>query len=199
MEHYYTEKSTTEQVKKTIRHVILDKEMCFITSNAVFSKDAVDFGSHFLIETVLEHSPSIGKTLDIGCGYGAIGVTLAVFSPDATVTMVDVNERAVNLANENASLNGVFGRAKAQVSDICEQVEGLYDTVVTNPPIRAGKNVVHAIYEQAFEHLSPGGKLFVVIQKKQGAPSSMDKMKQLFGNCEMIARKAGYHILLSIK
>jgi 16S rRNA (guanine1207-N2)-methyltransferase len=199
MEHYYTENSTTEQVKKKISHTIANKEMTFITSNAVFSKDSIDFGSHFLIETILNQDLPIKQTLDIGCGYGAIGVTLATFLPDSMITMVDVNERAVALANENAQLNNVASFAKAHVSNICEQVEGRFNTIITNPPIRAGKQVVHTIYEQAYDYLVPGGKLYVVIQKKQGAPSSMEKMKDLFGNCEMIARKSGYHILLSVK
>lgn len=140
-----------------------------------------------------------GKILDVGCGYGPIGLSLAFSYPDKIVEMVDVNSRAMELARENALSNNIHN-IKVYESDCLDQVESKeFAAIVTNPPIRAGKQVVHKIFEQSYHHLVAGGSLWVVIQKKQGAPSAMDKLEQIFGEVEVVEKKKGYYILVAKK
>jgi 16S rRNA (guanine1207-N2)-methyltransferase len=151
-----------------------------------------------LIETF--KVPSVnGNILDIGCGYGPIGLSIAKDCPERLVHMVDVNLRAIQLAKENASNNGV---ANVQIyeSDRLLNVKGnMFAVILTNPPIRAGKKVVHDIFEQSFNHLLPGGELWVVIQKKQGAPSAIEKLSEIFQSVETVEKKKGYFILKAKK
>ena len=135
--------------------------------------------------------------LDVGCGYGTLALTLAK-KYGLKATLVDVNSRALDLAKKNADknnieVNGIF------LSNIYDNVEGKFDAIISNPPIRAGKEVVHTILSDAYEHLNDDGHLTIVIQKKQGAPSAQKKMKDVFGNCEIVAKDKGYYILRSYK
>jgi 16S rRNA (guanine1207-N2)-methyltransferase len=172
----------------------------FYTSNSVFSKKGVDFGSMLLIETILnENEDFSGSILDLGCGYGPMGVIVAKKLKKSFVTMCDVNERALELSRMNAKENKVDDRIKVIASSAFENIKDNYDIIMTNPPIRAGKNVVFSFYEGAYEHLNDGGKLYVVIQKKQGAPSTKAKLESLFGNCETADKKSGYFIFRCIK
>jgi 16S rRNA (guanine1207-N2)-methyltransferase len=145
--------------------------------------------------------PEQARILDVGCGYGPIGLTAARLAPRGHVTMVDVNERAVELARANAETNGVRNVSFA-VSDLFEALDGRsFDVILTNPPIRAGKAVVHRIFEEARAHLNPGGSLWIVIQKKQGAPSAKAKLEELYGTeaVEEIGKDKGYRILVATK
>ena len=140
-----------------------------------------------------------GDILDVGCGYGPIGLSLAKEATERTVEMVDVNERALGLAKQNASNNRI-NNAKIHPSDIYQQVEGdSYAAILSNPPIRAGKKVVHEILTGSFARLKPQGTLTIVIQKKQGAPSAKEKMRETFGNAEVITKDKGYWIIQSFK
>lgn len=197
MEHYYSNKPTSEMTEETATAVFRDRKFVFRTSSGVFSKKFVDFGSTLLVNTFLESNP-LGKMdiLDMGCGYGPIGIVVASFFKDSRVDMADVNERAVDLARNNAALNKVEN-TEIFVSDAFESITGEYDVILTNPPIRAGKKVVFSIFEGAFDRLRTGGVFYCVIQKKQGAESAFRKLEELFGNCELAARKSGYHILKS--
>ena len=136
-----------------------------------FSKQGVDFGTRLLIETV--RLPETGEILDLGCGYGPVGIACAKVAPSCRVTMVDVNRRALQLAERNARINGVGRRVTVLESDGLDALSGRsFDAVLTNPPIRAGKAVVYRLFAEAAEHLRPGGTLWVVIRKKQGAESA---------------------------
>lgn len=139
-----------------------------------------------------------GKVLDLGCGYGAIGISLAKLNPNAHITMVDINERAVELAVRNIEQNQIKNAA-AFVSDGYQQIYDRFHTIVSNPPIRAGKKIIYPLFEQSKDFLVPGGCLYLVIQKKQGAKSAADKLRAVFGNCEVINKKGGYWILKSIR
>ncbi len=199
MTHYYDDnREVAFQIKK-ISHVIAGRSMQFYTADSVFSKDKVDFGSHFLIEAVLQENISAERLLDIGCGYGAIGLTLAVFLENLHVTMLDINSRALRLAEENIAQYELNERVSVHHVDSYLDKDEYYDVVVTNPPIRAGKSIVFAIYKTAYQNLKLGGTLYVVIQKKQGAPSSKKYLTEIFGNCDIIAKRAGYYILKSVK
>lgn len=200
MDHYFSSKATTENIKKTFEYTIMNEKISFTTSNSVFSKNQIDFGTDLMLITLLEELKDFsGKILDVGCGYGPIGLTMAKFFTKATITMIDVNERAVELARENAIANGVSDRVTILISDRFENIQTNFDLIITNPPIRAGKDIVHSIYEGGCEHLNPNGSFYSVIQKKQGAPSSIAKLTSLFGNCVVQNKKAGYFILKSTK
>ncbi|GLB61393.1 class I SAM-dependent methyltransferase [Cytobacillus sp. NCCP-133] len=193
-EHYYSQTQKVESNPKTWSYTLKSQPFRFKTDNGVFSKNEVDFGSRLLVEAFKE--PDVdGNILDVGCGYGPIGLTAAKYMPERTVHMVDVNERALGLAKENAELNGIKN-VQIYESDRLENTKGnKFAAILTNPPIRAGKKVVHDIFEQGFEALLPGGELWVVIQKKQGAPSAIGRLTELFGEVETVEKKKGYFIL----
>lgn len=200
MEQYFTQNPTTKDEIYKFNWNALGKEFIFNTSNSVFSKTAVDFGTMVMIETFVENEKGFeGSILDLGCGYGPVGVMLAKTMGDVKITMVDINERAVKLSSLNGEENKVSNKLNVFQSNIFERVEESFDRILTNPPIRAGKETVYTFFDGAFEHLKTGGKLYVVIQKKQGAKSAIDKLTQLFDNCETLYKKSGYFILCCTK
>ena len=170
----------------------------FKTDAGVFSKAYIDFGSFTMLEAFTPNTID-APILDMGCGYGPIGIVVSTLY-DREVLMVDINERAISLTNDNIKTNKV-DKAKAQKSYIYDSIPGemMFSSIITNPPIRAGKKVVFDIYDGAYNHLLPGGELWVVIQKKQGAPSSMTHLEELFSNCEVVCKNKGYFILKSRK
>jgi len=162
----------------------------------VFSRTGVDSGTRLLIET-LEVGPG-ESLLDLGCGYGPIGLAIAATVAAAQVVMTDVNLRALGNARKNAVTNGF--RVDVRQGPLYEPVPGLaFHHVVSNPPIRAGKAVVHGIVDGAPAHLLEGGALWLVARTKQGAPSLRDKMDDVFGNADVAARGGGYRVLRSEK
>lgn len=198
-DHYFTNKPQTASETTAWTYTLRGKEFKFVTDAGVFSKKTVDFGSRLLVETIDFSELVSGDILDVGCGYGPIGLALAKEDAERKVEMVDVNERALGLAKQNSS-NNRLANVLIHPSDIYESVEGKdFAAIVSNPPIRAGKKVVHGILTGAFDLLKEGGTLTIVIQKKQGAPSAKAKMEETFGNTEVIAKDKGYWIIQSLK
>ncbi|MFM0773322.1 class I SAM-dependent methyltransferase [Streptococcus suis] len=191
---YYEKNPTVAHDIHEIHVNLLDTPMSFMTDAGVFSKKMVDYGSQVLLKTL--HFEKGASVLDVGCGYGPLGLTLAKVY-DLDVTMIDVNSRALELAEKNAEKNGIS--ATIFQSDVYEAVEGTFDYVISNPPIRAGKSVVHEVITGAKDHLNTGGSLTIVIQKKQGAPSAKKRMEEVFGNCQILKKDKGYYILESVK
>jgi 16S rRNA (guanine1207-N2)-methyltransferase len=192
-DHYYSGRPSSESNQKEMETDLRGVRMKFTTDSGVFSKSSIDFGSRLLIEH-LQIMPS-HDVLDIGCGYGAIGLTAALMANEGHVWMVDVNERALNLAKANAQQNQIRNVTIVQ-SDVFSNVTNLsFDVIVTNPPIRAGKQVVHQIFEESVQHLNPGGQLWIVIQKKQGAPSAIKKLEELFVATDIVTKVKGYYII----
>ncbi|MBR5561074.1 MAG: class I SAM-dependent methyltransferase [Clostridia bacterium] len=194
-EHYYTNNPTSEHEERSFRAVFAGRVLAFDTDAGVFSKQHVDPGSELLCKALPDTLGS--RVLDMGCGWGAMTImTLARF-PKAQVTMADVNERALSLAVSNVAKNRMV--ATAILSDGFENVEGEFDAVITNPPIRAGKAVIYKMFEDAKAHLVPGGALYLVIRKQQGAPSALKFLKELYGKAEVIERDGGYWIIECVK
>ena len=190
---YYAENPDAAHDIHELRVELLGEKMTFLTDAGVFSKKMVDFGSQLLLKCLEVNQ---GETvLDVGCGYGPLGLSLAK-AYGVQATMVDINNRALDLARKNAERNKV--EATIFQSNIYEQVKGKFDHVISNPPIRAGKQVVHEIIEKSKDFLGIGGDLTIVIQKKQGAPSAKSKMEDVFGNCEIVKKDKGYYILRSV-
>ncbi len=193
MAHYYDLDPSLESKERLIEFVVLGRKISLLVDNGVFSKSKLDEGSKLLIETVLPLGLT-GRILDLGCGYGPIGLSLALSSINASVTLVDINPRAVALAKKNAELLNLSNRVTCLQSDIYSNVEGKFDAITLNPPIRAGKKVTYTMYKEAKEHLVSGGQFYFVIRKAQGASSASQYVKEVFGNITLIARHKGYHI-----
>ncbi|OAH59317.1 16S rRNA methyltransferase [Domibacillus aminovorans] len=197
-DHYFSKTPDSQHRPQQFTYTLRGKQYKFHTDAGVFSKSEVDFGSRLLIET-FEWPKIAGPILDAGCGYGPIGISLAAEQPDRTIHMIDVNDRALALARENAKLNHV-GNVQIYESDRLQNVlkEG-FAVVLTNPPIRAGKQTVFDILQNGFAKLAEGGEIWVVIQKKQGAPSAIKELERLAGSCDTVAKSKGYFILRAKK
>ena len=168
----------------------------FETDNGVFSKKEIDEGTEILLNTIVDEN--LGKdVLDLGCGYGVIGVVLKNLDPNRNLTCVDINPRAVELAGINCGKNAVD--CTCFVSDGFTNINQSFDAIISNPPIRTGKANIYRLFEDSYAHLNKGGALYIVIRKQQGAPSAMKFLEKLFQNCELLERKKGYWILKSRK
>ena len=198
MGHYYDFEPKVASKEHEICFKLNGESIRLYTDNGVFSKKRVDEGSYAFLKTILPLSLGT-KILDLGCGYGTIGLTIAHFHKEARVNLADINTRALALCEKNAKRMGVSDRVTILQSDIYQNIEGPYDSIVVNPPIRAGKVVTYAMYDGAKQYLIDGGSLFVVIRKAQGAESVRNYLIQLFGNCELLDRHKGYHILQAKK
>ncbi|MBT2724224.1 class I SAM-dependent methyltransferase [Bacillus sp. ISL-46] len=197
-EHYYSRMQKVESDPKFWDYTLKDNQFRFKTDNGVFSKREVDFGSRLLIES-FEMPNADGLLLDVGCGYGPIGLSIAKSYHDRMIHMIDVNERAIALAKENAELNRIQNVEIYESDRLLNVKENTFAAILTNPPIRAGKKTVHDIFEQSFEHLTSQGELWVVIQKKQGAPSAIEKLNNLFNHVETIDKSKGYFVIKAQK
>lgn len=191
---YYDENPDSLHDIHEVKVELLNHPFTFLTDSGVFSKKMVDFGSQVLLETL--NFKENERVLDLGCGYGPLGISLAkVQRVDAT--LVDINNRALDLARKNATNNQVA--VTIFQSNIYENISGHFEYIISNPPIRAGKRVVHSIIEKSIDFLVVNGDLTIVIQKKQGAPSAKAKMATIFGNVEILRKDKGYYVLRSIK
>jgi len=190
-EHYYTRKPTSKLVKRTINAVLRGNELTLTTGSGTFSPTKIDLGTKLLIESAqLKEGQSI---LDLGCGYGAVGIALAKDCPSCNVVMTDVNERAVELAKENSKQNKV--NAKTVSGDAYEAVKDeMFDSIYLNPPQTAGKEVCIRMIKEAKAHLNKGGKLFLVARHKKGGATLAEFMKETFGNCETITIESGFRV-----
>ncbi|WP_341830602.1 class I SAM-dependent methyltransferase [Streptococcus castoreus] len=191
---YYDENPNSIHDIHELKVTLLNYPFTFLTDSGVFSKKMIDFGSQVLLNT-LDFSRN-ERVLDLGCGYGPLGISLAKVQ-GVQATLVDINNRAVDLARKNASNNQV--EVAIFQSNIYENVNGQFEHIISNPPIRAGKKVVHEIIEKSIDFLVDEGDLTIVIQKKQGAPSAKEKMATIFGNVEIMKKDKGYYVLRSRK
>ena len=196
MSHYFTDNRDLEKNRKEHSFRFSGRLYNFITDNGVFSKKGVDYGTRALLEA-LEGETLRGPILDLGCGYGAVGIVMKSEYPAERVVCADINPRAAELTEENCRLNRA--ECEVYVSDGFAQLECSFRTIITNPPIRAGKAVIYRLFEESFAHLEKDGVLYVVIRKQQGAESAVRKLTDIFGNCERLEQNKGYWILKSIK
>lgn len=196
-DHYYSNQPGAAHDRRVLEATLRGKVFRFTSDAGVFSKTGIDYGSRVLIEAMDIREDA--QVLDVGCGYGPMGLSAAYLASKGHVTMIDVNERAVQLAKENAKLNGIQNVTILE-SDLFSSVKGkMFDVILTNPPIRAGKSTVHTIFEEALEHLNTNGTLWIVIQKKQGAPSAKAKLEELFDTVEEVTKDKGYRIFKATK
>ena len=198
MSHYYSFDENLASKPRSVTYSINGIKFELESDIGVFSKNKLDFGSEVLIQSLLPID--LGKTLlDLGCGIGPIGLTLAYFHPELNVVCSDVNTRALSLCEQNARKLNVSKRVTCLQSDIYIEIEGKFQSIVSNPPIRAGKKVTYEIYRGAKEHLVDGGSLYIVIRKAQGAKSVKDYLEELYGNVTVLDKSNGYHVLKATK
>ena len=192
LEHYFTNNPNLKSELRTIVYKYKDHNLNFFSDNGVFSKDKLDFGSNLLLDSIFKNVDGDNlKILDVGCGYGFIGISLAKIL-NAQVTMCDVNNRALRLAKKNCSENNIS--AEVIESNMYENVTGIYDLIVTNPPIRAGKEVVYGILDGARDYLKEDGELWAVIRKDQGAKSAIKHLEENY-KCEVVEKSKGFYII----
>lgn len=198
MEQYFT---NNPGLKSELRTIIYKKDgqtLSFYSDNGVFSKDKLDYGSTLLLETVLKNVNKKNlDILDVGCGYGFLGISLAKFL-NAHVTMCDVNKRALHLAKRNSENNNVKSLCQVLESNIYENITNIYDLIITNPPIRAGKIVVYGILDGARDYLKEDGELWMVIRKNQGAKSAIEHLNNIY-KCEIVTKSKGFYIIKAKK
>ena len=190
-DQYYTREPQSESRPAPCAFNYRGRPLRFTTDSGVFSKGELDEGTRLLLEALPELR---GPVLDLGCGWGPIGVSVARCCPEARVTMADVNLRALSLAKENAEANGV--------SCECLESDGMaallgrrFACIVTNPPIRAGKQVIYGMFRDAAGCLEEGGALYLVIRKQQGAESCVKYLRTLYRRVERLAREDGFWVL----
>lgn len=195
MDHYFSPKQKTPHNVAPIMETIGMYTFTFKTDAGVFSRGQFDKGSLLLLSAV---PPQGEKTmLDLGCGWGGVGIVIAKHNPQADVHLSDINQRALSLAKQNAKLNGVA--VTIHQSDIMDAIDISFDTIATNPPIRAGKQVVYEMLRQSHDHLTKGGEFYAVIRTKQGAKSYGEELMRIFGNEEIVARKSGYKVYKAVR
>ncbi len=189
-EQYFAKTPSAESRPVETAFEYRGQRLALTTDSGVFSRGSVDEGTALLLDALPALS---GRVLDLGCGAGVIGVCVGKTSA-ADVVMSDVNQRALGLARDNAARNGV--RAQVVESDGMSAIEGQFDAILTNPPIRAGKAVIYRLFGEARSRLNPGGALYLVIRRQQGAESAMKFLRTLFAEVTVLARKKGYWVLV---
>ena len=197
-EHYFSERPTSSEERRRFKATLLGSEIVFHTGAGVFSRLRIDPGTRLLVESA--PLPKQGSLLDLGAGYGPIGLAVAKARPDLDVHLVELNERAVELAKENARANGLRNVTVHQ-GDGFRALPGpaQFAAIFTNPPYRAGKAAVYAWVDESLQWLEPGGRLVCVGQTKQGVKSLAAHMAAVFGNAEEIAKGSGYRVVASTK
>lgn len=191
--HYFIEDDTLVPNIETFVYYFKDSKFTFTSNSGMFSPGHTDYASGLLMQMLPQLS---GSLLDLGCGWGVIGIVLGKYY-NLDVTMADINGRALECAKNNCKQNNF--EAEIIKSDCFENIDKSFDTITLNPPIHAGKNVIFDMYDGAYAHLNTGGKFYIVIQKKHGAQSSIQKLNDLFSNCEILYKKKGYFILCCTK
>ncbi len=192
LEHYFTNSKELKSEFRTIKYKYNEYQFIFTSDNGVFSKDRIDFGSRALVETFLDtNTKKINSILDVGCGYGFMGIVLGKILNVNTI-LIDINKRAVHLTEKNIKENKV--KARSLVSDVYENVEERFDLIITNPPIRAGKKIVYEILKNAKEFLNSDGELWFVIRKEQGAKSAIKELSELY-KISLVKKIKGFYII----
>jgi len=190
-DHYYSADPASEHKYQTAEWQYRGHVLRFLTDAGVFSKGEVDYGTATLLKALPEGMT--GRVLDLGCGWGAVGVSVGKANPGCEIVMSDVNRRALELSEKNAKANGVAVRVVE--SDGLESVAGSFDYIITNPPIRAGKQVIYKMFADSAKKLTEGGQLFLVIRKQQGAESALKYLKTVFDQVETVEKSGGFWVI----
>lgn len=195
--HYFTAEPESKKNLGVIHTRLRGRSFEFLTATGVFSKKRVDLGTRLLIESMT--LPESGYVLDVGCGYGAVGITAAFFNPNLHVVMIDVNKRAVWLAKQNIQRNKI-NNAEVRVGHIFEPViEHSFNCILSNPPVSAGMEIVRGIVSEAPKYMAKGANFQIVVRSKVGKKTIRFLLDETFGNVRILARRSGYRVFLSEK
>lgn len=199
MQHYFSENPNIKSKKKNISFIFNNKKYNFITDNGVFSKDHIDEGTHILIKNIVKNiNINNLNVLDLGCGYGVIGIILKTIQNNINIYFSDINTRSLELSIENLKLNNISDY-KIYKSDLFENISENFDLIISNPPIRTGKENIFKLYEQSFEHLNDNGMFICVIMTKHGAKSTQKKLEQIYKNVTCLSIENGFRVYLAKK
>jgi len=191
MNQYFDNNDNLDSKLKIIDYKYEQYSLSFYSDLGVFSKDHIDYGSRLLLETYLKNKKSITKALDIGCGYGFIGITLSkILNMD--VDMIDINHRCLHLTKKNIKLNKVS--AQVFLSDTYANINNRYDLIITNPPIKAGKKIIYDILFKAKEYLEKKGEVWFVMRKDHGAKSTIKDLEKEY-LVEIIVKNKGFYVI----
>lgn len=193
MAHYFTNEESLKSEIKKVNVAIDDVNYYFYTDNGVFSKGRLDFGTELLLNAFQYSYPQEKHLLDIGCGCGPIGIYASLLGFD--VDMSDVNKRAIHLSKMSLKQQGL--KANVFESDAYENVNNKYDYIISNPPIRVGKEKLYEIIMNAKKYLKENGELWIVVRKQQGAESLVRDMKKEYDKVEIVEKKKGYYIIMA--
>ncbi|MCX8154001.1 MAG: class I SAM-dependent methyltransferase [Candidatus Bathyarchaeota archaeon] len=197
IEHYFINIPTSKEKLGLIKTTLRGKSLAFLTSSSVFSKKRIDSGTRLLIEAMI--LPETGTILDIGCGYGAVGIAVASSNPQLRVVMTDVNQRAVQLAKRNLEINKV-ANAEVRCGYLYEPVKDLkFNCILTNPPVSAGMETVRNLIAQAPQVMTEKATFQMVIRSKIGVKTLPAIFNKTFGNCQVLAKESGYRVLSAEK
>ena len=194
MTHYYSEKQTSPLRLCKIKSALMGKVFEFYSGSGVFSKKKVDNGTRVLVENCIVKDE--WKVLDLGCGYGVVGVVIGKIFPKTIVLMVDVNKRALKLAKMNIELNNIEN-ADVKYSNLYSAVKEKFNTIIVNPPITAGRKLCFRIIEESKEHLEKEGLLQLIARHRKGGKILGEKMLEVFGNMEEKTKSGGYRLYVS--
>ena len=195
MSQYFDNDKNIKHNKKIIEFYFNDKKYNLYSDNGVFSKDRFDYGTRVLLNSV-DIDKLSGNVLDLGCGLGVVGIILGTFNKGINIDMVDINERAINLTKNNLVLNNV--KANVFVSDIYSNINNKYDFIITNPPIRAGKNVIRGFLLGSYDYLKDDGILYFVMRKDHGVKSMIGELSVKF-NTSIVNKDKGFYVVLCTK
>lgn len=196
-EHYFSKNPKSRHEPRLIKYILRGKEYVFETDASTFSREKIDTGTKLLIK-YMDIKPS-DEVLDLGCGYGPIGIVAASLAVHGKCHMVDINKRAVELAERNIDTNGIKN-ARILLGNMFEPLDGLhFDVILTNPPISAGRKTVISFIEGSHTHLKFNGRFYLVARTKQGAKTIKEKMNEIFGNAEYVSIHSGYRVIMSRK
>lgn len=194
-DHYFTQEPTAGGGRRIIEADLRGFRVRLVTEAGVFSRERVDRGTRLLIKHMAVYAGD--RVLDLGCGYGVVGIVAALLTPQGRVTLVDVNRRAVTLARENVALNRIPNAEVLHGDGLAPVTGRAFDMIALNPPIRAGLSVVERLIRAAGDHLATGGRFYLVGRTRQGVVRISEKMMQVFGNVEEIAKGGGFRLYLS--
>lgn len=195
MRQYFTNDVTLKSEYRNIIYKYENNEFNFVSDLGVFSKDRVDYGSKLLIENYFKYGSKNKKVLDVGCGYGLIGITISKIM-ESNVDMIDVNKRAIHLSNIN--IKNIGCNARAYESNVYENINDKYDVIISNPPIRAGKEIYMNIIENSINYLNDDGEFWFVMNKDQGAKSTIEKIKNIY-KVDVLEKSKGFFVILCKK
>jgi len=195
MAHYFSKKPDTKENRKDIPYIFKSYSFRFLTSSSVFSRQKIDRGTEVLIEYASIKEDS--EILDLGCGYGVVGIVLSRIYKNIKVTMSDINERAILLSSKNLELNNL--KADVIESDLFKEIKGKFDTILSNPPFSAGKDLCIKIIDESVNHLKKGGSLQIVARHNKGGKVLSKRMEEVFGNVMTLGKASGFHVYISVK